>query len=45
VIYFIFEDDHIIKKYNVDLETVVKDYNGTQKIIKDFQLVDEMQKI
>lgn len=45
VIYFIFEDDHIIKKYNVDLETVVKDYKGTQKIIKDFQLVDEMQKI
>lgn len=45
VIYFIFEDDYIVKKYNMDLETVVKDYNETQKIIKDFQLVDEMQKI
>jgi hypothetical protein len=45
VIYFIFEDDYTIKKYNIDLETVVKDYKGTQKIIKDFQLVDEMQKI
>ena len=45
VIYFIFEDDYIIKKYNVNLENIVKDYKGTQKIIKDFQLVDEMQKI
>lgn len=45
VIYFIFEDDYTIKKYNVDLESAVKDYKGTQKIIKDFQLVDEMQKI
>lgn len=45
VIYFIFEDDHIIKKYNMDLETFVKDYNGVKKIIKDFQLVDEMKKI
>lgn len=45
VIYFIFEDDHIIKKYNMDLETFVKDYKGVKKIIKDFQLVDEMQKI
>lgn len=45
VIYFIFEDDYIIKKYNVNLENIVKDYKGTQKIIKDFQLVDEMKKI
>lgn len=45
VIYFIFEDDYIIKKYEVSLEAVVKDYKGTQKIIQDYLLVEAMNKI
>lgn len=45
VLYFIFEDDYIIKKYEVSLEAVVKDYKATQKIIKDYLLVEAMNKI
>lgn len=45
VLYFIFEDDHIVKKHGMSLETIVKDYQGTQQFINDFLLVEAMNKI
>lgn len=47
VIYFIFEDDYIIKKHalTLSLEKIIKDYKGTKQWINDLLLVEEMNKI